>query len=148
MPDRLAFRAVPITQALDHGEIALVRTINSERARRGLRVLRPSKRLSKVADRHTGDMLRRGRLDHFSWDGTSFSSRLRAVVSWSQLGEVLAWSGRRARPGSVVRMWLNSPGHRAQILAPGYRRIGVGRRKGWMQGRRGVAFTVDLASHR
>ena len=139
---------MPITQALDHAEIALVRTINTERARRGLRVLRPSRKLSRSADRHTRDMLRRGRLDHFSWDGTSFPSRLRAVVSWSRLGEVLAWTAHRPHSRTVVRMWLRSPPHRAQILDPSYRRIGVARRRGAMQGRSGYAFTVDLASHR
>jgi uncharacterized protein YkwD len=140
---------VPITQALDHAEIALVRTINAERARRGLRVLRPSRKLSRSADRHTADMLRRGRLDHFSWDGTPFSSRLRAVVSWSRLGEVLAWTPQaRNRPEAVVRLWLASPPHRVQLLDGSFRRVGVGRRAGWMHGRRGVAFTVDLASRR
>jgi len=140
---------VPITQALDHAEIALVRTINTERARRGLRVLRPSRALSRTADRHTADILRSGTLDHSSRDGTVFSSRLRAVASWSRLGEVLAWAPmRRTGPKSVVRMWLKSPGHRVQLLNPSYRRIGVGRRRGWMHGTRGVAFTVDLASYR
>ncbi len=147
--DPLAFRAVPITQALDHAEIALVRTINTERARRGLRVLRPSRKLSRAADRHTGDMLRRGRLDHSSRDGTPFAMRLRAVVSWTRLGEVLAWTPHRSTGAhTVVRMWLNSPPHRAQLLDRSFRRIGVGRRRGWMQGTRGVAFTVDLASQR
>ena len=140
---------MPITQALDHAEIALVRTINTERARRGLRVLRPSRRLSRAADRHTGDMLRRGELDHSSRDGTPFALRLRAVVSWTRLGEVLAWTPHQATgPQTVVRMWLNSPSHRQQLLGRSYRRVGVGRRRGWMQGMRGVAFTVDLASQR
>ncbi len=140
---------MPITQALDHAEIALVRTINTERARRGLRVLRPSRKLSRAADRHTADMLRRGRLDHDSRDGTPFSSRLRAVVSFARLGEVLAWTPHGSTGArTVVKLWLASPAHRGQILDRRFRRIGVGRRRGWMQGTRGVAFTVDLASHR
>ena len=149
LDDPLGFRAVPITQALDHAEIALVRTINTERARRGLRTLRPSRKLSRTADRHTADMLRRGRLDHTSGNGTVFTSRLRAVVSWTRLGEVLAWTPHgRTGARTVVKLWLASPPHRSQILSRSYRRIGVGRRRGWMQGARGVAFTVDLASHR
>ncbi len=140
---------MPITQALDHAEIALVRTINTERARRGLRILRPSRKLSRAADRHTRDMLRRGALDHTSRDGTVFTSRLRAVVSWTRLGEVLAWTPHgNTGARTVVQLWLASPPHRAQLLERRYRRIGVGRRKGWMQGTRGVAFTVDLASRR
>jgi len=88
-------------------------------------------------------------LDHTSRDGTVFSRRLRSVVSFSRLGEVLAWTPlRRTGPKTVVKLWLASPGHRAQLLSPSYRRIGVGRRHGWMQGTRGVAFTVDLASRR
>jgi uncharacterized protein YkwD len=140
---------VPITQALDHAEIALVRTINTERARRGLRILRPSRRLSRAADRHTADMLRRGRLDHASANGAPFAARLRAVTSWTRLGEVLAWTPHQASSARmVVRLWLNSAPHRDQILGRSYRRIGVGRRRGWMGGGRGVAFTVDLASQR
>ena len=45
-------------------------------------------------------------------------------------------------------MWMASPGHRAVLLSPAGRRIGVGKRKGSMAGVRRAVFTADLASRR
>jgi len=44
-----------------------------------------------------------------------------------------------------VRLWLRSPGHRAQVLNPSFRIMGVGRVRGRLQGRLGVVVTADLA---
>jgi uncharacterized protein YkwD len=64
-------------------------------------------------------------------------------------GETLAWATRgRSSARSVVRMWMASASHRAQLLDPTFRRVGVGRAHGQFNGRRGVAVAADLGSLR
>jgi uncharacterized protein YkwD len=106
--------------------------VNAQRARVGLGKLRLSRTLSKAARRHVRDMARRNYFDHNSLSGASFVDRirragyLRRARSWA-VGENLAWgSGSRGTPGSIVRAWMDSPGHRANILSGKFRHIGVG----------------------
>jgi uncharacterized protein YkwD len=78
---------------------------------------------------------------HGSSDGTPFDVRVRRYVGDRAVGETLAWlTGRRAVARRVVRMWRDSPPHRAILLAPGFRRIGIARRHG--------LWTADFASRR
>ena len=106
--------------------------VNAERGRRGLRRLRTSDRLSAAARRHARDMVRHRYFSHVSRSGASFVERirrtgyLRSARRWA-VGENLAWgSGERSTPRSIVRAWMESPGHRANILAPSFREIGIG----------------------
>jgi uncharacterized protein YkwD len=69
---------------------------------------------------------------HDSRDGSSFLDRIRRVDylpnhgAWSA-GENLAWgSGDYATPKEIVRSWMHSPGHRANILDRTFREIGIG----------------------
>ena len=106
--------------------------LNGERSRRGLPRLRLNDRLSDAANRHSSDMVRRGYFAHDSLTGASFVDRirrtgyLRSVRAWS-VGENLAWgSGNRGTPEQILREWMNSPGHRANILTTRFREIGIG----------------------
>jgi uncharacterized protein YkwD len=106
--------------------------LNAQRTRRGLRPLRANARLSRAARGHAQDMARRNYFSHTSLSGASFLDRirrsgyLRGARSWSA-GENIAWgSGRLARPREVVRAWMRSPGHRANILNRRFRHIGLG----------------------
>ncbi len=106
--------------------------LNQERAKRGLRKVKFNGRLSKAAARHARDMVRRHYFSHYSPSGSSFIHRikragyLKRVRSWSA-GENIAWgSGGRATPGAIVRAWMNSPGHKANILNRRFREIGLG----------------------
>ncbi len=62
-------------------------------------------------------------------------------------GENLAWGvGRRAYAWNVVRSWMASPGHRANLLRARWNRIGIGALKGNFQGHRGATvITADFA---
>jgi uncharacterized protein YkwD len=62
-------------------------------------------------------------------------------------GENLAWGvGRSAAARTILRSWMASPGHRANLLRPGWRRIGVGALTGTFLGRRGATVvTADFA---
>ena len=106
-------------------------TINAERARYRLRRLRLNKRLSRAARRHARDMARRKYFSHDSLGGATFLDRirragyLRGARRWS-VGENLAWgTHNRSSPRHITRMWMASPGHRANILSPAFREIGI-----------------------
>lgn len=111
---------------------ASVCVLNKVRARRGLRKLRLNGRLSAAARRHTSDMVRHDFFGHVSRRSGSVVNRLsrtgymRGARSWT-IGENLAWgTGGRSTPVQIVRAWLRSPGHRANMLSSRFREIGVG----------------------
>ena len=102
--------------------------LNQERARRGLRPLRHNTRLALAAKRHAADMVRRDYFSHVAPGGTDFVARIRRTgYSAPTLGENLAaGSGTLATPAATVRGWMNSPGHRRNILHRRFREAGIG----------------------
>jgi uncharacterized protein YkwD len=107
-------------------------TLNRERTHFGLRRLKLNKRLSRAARRHARDMAKRNYFSHDTLGGGSFVDRIRhegylkGAHSWV-VGENLAWGSRgHSRPRVIMNMWMNSPGHRANILNPSFREIGIG----------------------
>jgi len=106
--------------------------VNRERRRRGLRRLRANRRLSLAARRHARDMVRHAYFTHDSRSGADFSSRIaragyfRGARGW-EAGENIAWgAGTSGSPRDVVRSWMESRSHRANILWRGFRDVGVG----------------------
>ena len=106
--------------------------LNKKRRQHGLRQLHGNGRLHGAAGRHTVDMARRHYFSHTSISGASFLDRirhtgyLRRSRSWS-VGENIAWgTGELSSPRSIVRAWMRSPGHRANILNGRFREIGIG----------------------
>jgi uncharacterized protein YkwD len=138
--------AAPVAQAagprVDSGERAVVRAINKARGQHGIKRLRSAPRLARAADVHTRSMLVRNYFSH-----GAFAQRVRRYVSFRRIGETIAWSSRCSARG-IVRMWLNSPGHRAVLLSRGYRRVGVGRRTGRLGSTRACVVTADFGSRR
>jgi uncharacterized protein YkwD len=124
-------------------ELAVIVETNRVRAAHGLVPLRLDVRLERAARAHSRAILRRGSLSHgaFARRLASFGARAPAV------GENLAWGvGTHATAQAVVAGWLASPSHRANLLRPGFRRIGVGRAVGRFGGYRGAAVvTADYA---
>jgi uncharacterized protein YkwD len=107
-------------------------TLNAERDRYGLPSLKLNRKLSEAARRHARDMVRRDYFGHDSLGGGTFLERikrsgyLRGAHSWT-VGENLAWgSHERSAPRAITEMWMNSPGHRANILSGSFREIGIG----------------------
>jgi uncharacterized protein YkwD len=127
---------------IDRGERAVVRAINSARGHHGIKPLRSAPRLAVAADVHTRSMLVRNYFSH-----GAFAQRVRRYVSLRRIGETIAWRSRCSARG-VVRMWLNSPGHRAVLLSRGFHRVGIGRRKGKLGSRRACVVTADSGSRR
>lgn len=136
--------AVPAAQAggprIDAGERSVVRAINRARGHHGLKRLHAGRRLARAADHHTRNMLRSDFFAH-----GAFSQRVRRFVGYRSIGETLAMASR-CSARRIVRMWLNSPGHRAVLLTPRFRRVGIGRRVGRLGTRRACVVTADFAS--
>jgi uncharacterized protein YkwD len=128
---------------LSREESSLLSAMNQVRSAHGLRPLRADSRLERAARSHSSAMLRTGTLFH-----GAFTARIRRVGVRSQrVGENLAWGvGALSRARAIVNMWLASPGHRANLLHPGYRLVGVGALRGGFSGyRRALMVTTDFA---
>ncbi|MET7596849.1 CAP domain-containing protein [Streptomyces sp. NPDC005481] len=98
---------------------------NAERTSAGLRPLAADARLTEAAQAHSTDMAVRGFYSHTSPEGREPWDRAAAAGSGHRsVGENIA-CGQRF-PTEVVRGWMNSPGHRANILKPAFTHLGVG----------------------
>jgi uncharacterized protein YkwD len=111
--------------AADYGLVrGVVAITNSVRARAGCGPVTQSTRLSYAAWQHSREMAGRGYFSHGSPGGSSPGSRVMAAgYHWSAYGENIAWGQRDA--GTVMNAWMNSPGHRANILNCRFRNVGV-----------------------
>jgi uncharacterized protein YkwD len=134
--------------AQNRAENAIVREVNRVRRAHGLRRVRLSGGLARVARRHSVAMLRHDQLSHSSFDGSSFTARLSRAGRRGKYGETLAWSpsGSGAGPRLVVRLWMQSATHRHVLLNRRLRRVGVARVHGRLGAQRGHAITADFSS--
>ncbi|MFG2460174.1 CAP domain-containing protein [Streptomyces sp. NPDC048523] len=98
---------------------------NRERARAGLPPLAVDPLLARAAQAYSTDMAVRAFYSHSSPEGSRPWDRAAAAGSNRRsIGENIACGQRSA--GEVVEGWMNSPGHRANILKPGFTHIGIG----------------------
>ena len=106
-------------------EQEVVRLVNAERTKRGLDALTEDWELSRVARYKSQDMHDRGYFSHTSPTYGSPFQMIRAFgLSYRTAGENIAMG--YATPAAVVNGWMNSEGHRANILNASYTKIGVG----------------------
>ncbi|MGW7603414.1 CAP domain-containing protein [Streptomyces antimycoticus] len=102
---------------------------NAERAAARLAPLAPDPRLTAAAQEHSDDMVARDFYSHTGPEGHQPWDRARAAGATHRgIGENIA-CGQRS-PAEVLRGWMNSPGHRANILKPDFTHIGVGQATG------------------
>lgn len=142
-------RAATIRRARD----ATLCLLNRVRAQHGLAPFRLNAKLSHAARRHSRDMVRHRYFGHASRNGRSPFERMRAThyvprnTSW-WLGENIGWgSGSLAEPIAMVRAWMHSPPHRANILSRHFRDIGIGIAPGAPVGGGGATYTTDFGRH-
>ncbi|RKS76131.1 uncharacterized protein YkwD [Actinomadura pelletieri DSM 43383] len=109
-------------------EAAVVALTNAERAKEGCKPLRVDERLVTAARRHSADMAANGYFDHTSRNGDSPWKRMEAAGYSSPGAENIAKGYATAE--AVMKGWMDSPGHRANILNCDLRAIGVGRASG------------------
>ncbi|MFI2436047.1 CAP domain-containing protein [Streptomyces sp. NPDC018693] len=121
-----ALWARPLTPGgLDRVEAEVVELTNRERVRAGLRPLAAEGPLGSAARAYCADMAARAFYSHTSPEGTQPWDRAAAAGSTRRtIGENIA-CGQRS-PAEVVEGWMDSPGHRANILKPEFTHIGVG----------------------
>jgi len=127
--------------------------VNKERAKRGLSALVKDKNLQKVARNYSQDMVERNFFSHNDPDGRSFYNRYKAEgfkcsirigsttcmgaeniaqtylysSSFYKDGKTLhTWSTEEKIAESVVKLWMSSKGHKANILTPYFKRQGIG----------------------
>ncbi|MER5349183.1 CAP domain-containing protein, partial [Kitasatospora sp. NPDC002551] len=107
----------------------VVDLVNVRRAQAGCGPLIAEPRLTTAAQFHSDDMANRGFFDHASPEGRHADQRIEAAgYRWSTWGENIA-RGQKD-PAAVMESWMNSPGHRANILNCSFKQIGVGVRTG------------------
>jgi uncharacterized protein YkwD len=122
---------------------SLLQAVNATRAAHGLRPVRLDGQLRSAARAHSLEMLRGNYFAHGDFHGRMVAFR----VSGSVAGENLAWgTGGYAGARTIVREWLASPEHRANLLRPGFTRIGIGLVRGTFLGSGGATIvTADFA---
>ncbi|MBK5229686.1 MAG: CAP domain-containing protein [Thermoleophilia bacterium] len=119
-----AFADVPPASALgiQRAERATRCLVNRERRKHGMHALRLNTKLKKSSNWQAGDMAANAYFGHQRAGGPGFAVRVTRFgyashASGYSLGENLAWAtGGGASPRAIVRMWMNSTGHRANIL--------------------------------
>lgn len=115
---------VPNIDSIKHTEHIVIQLVNQERASHGLNTLRPDWELSRIARMKSADMLEKNYFSHTSPTyGSPFNMIQSFGVQYRSAGENIA-RGQRT-PHEVFRGWMNSPGHRENILGD-YTHIGVG----------------------
>jgi uncharacterized protein YkwD len=104
--------------------------LNRRRAEHGLGALAVSRVLERAAERHSRDMARRHYFAHDAPGGVTPARRMVAAGYPRHdvtLGENLAWGEESAAsPAEIVEGWMESPGHRANVLGRDYKEIGIG----------------------
>ena len=122
--------------------------INNKRRARGLHRVSENHRLDRASMRYAQEMASRNFFQH-----GDFVGRIKAVDylagagSWT-VGENIAWGGGSySTPKSIVRMWMNSPPHRANILSSRFREIGIGIARGTpVPGVGGATYATDFGA--
>lgn len=118
-------KPVEEAKSLSEFEQRVVELTNAERAKQGLPALKIDTELSKVARIKSEDMQKNNYFDHNSPTyGSPFDMMKKFGISYTSAGENIA-QGQRT-PEEVVQAWMNSAGHRANILNNGFTHIGVG----------------------
>jgi uncharacterized protein YkwD len=112
-------------EALYSLEKTLFDLVNQERQKRGLAAVRFSPDLSRLAHSHSQDMASRKKLTHSSSDGKSYLERLiEAEFHFIAIGENVAYS-EAYQPELIHKELMDSPGHRENILTPGFDEVGI-----------------------
>ena len=139
------FALVPAANAatLTQPERSLLSAVNGVRAAHNLRPLKVDAKLLTAARSYSATLIREDVFTH-----GAFAARLAASgARGPAFGENLAWgTGPGSTAATIIRMWMASPGHRANLLRPGWVRVGIGARTGNFLGYPGATVvTADFA---
>ena len=116
---------VPTMQGIKSLESQVVKLVNVQRAKQGLQPLTENWQLSRVARYKSADMATKNYFSHTSPTyGSPFKMMESFGIKYSSAGENIAYGQKT--PEQVMTAWMNSPGHRSNIMSPSYSQIGVG----------------------
>lgn len=116
---------LPIIHRTPTFEEQLIDLLNAERTQRGLSTLGTDTLLVQVAEAHSQDMVNRNFFSHTNPDGQDPGDRLdNAGYKWLTYGENIG--GGYTSPQAMFNAWMNSSGHRANLLNPNFTEIGIG----------------------
>lgn len=119
---------IPAADPLSSYEKEVIRLTNLERTKRGLPALTENWQLSRVARYKSQDMVNNNYFSHTSPTyGSPFTMMQNFGLRFSAAAENIAYGQKT--PQEVVTSWMNSAGHRANILSAAYTQIGVGAAK-------------------
>lgn len=118
--------ASPTIDAHSPIEVQILSLVNGERTSRGLVSLRLNAQLGSSAQKYAQEMQTKKFFSHTSPEGQTFKERNEAAgyTSWSWMGENIAYGQTSAV--QVMKEWMASAGHKANILEPRARELGVG----------------------
>lgn len=115
----------PVSNSMTAMEDEVLRLTNEERAKVGAPPLKRASDLDALARAHSQDMISRHFFDHNNPDGKSPFDRMRAAgITYRAAAENIAYGQSSA--ASVMNAWMNSSGHRKNILNATYTEIGIG----------------------
>ncbi len=118
-------RATSGLRDAERARAEMLAQVNELRRRAGVPALKMSRDLQEAAQAHAQDMLARGYFSHKSPGGTSVRERShKAGYEWRTIGENIAEGQTSVR--EVMTGWMNSTGHRQNILNPNFRDLGIG----------------------
>ena len=131
------------TAATPTEQARVIALTNQARAANGLPALTESAALDSSAEAYSLSMATLNFFSHTGLDGSTFSARNEAAgyTGWTWMGENIAAGQPTA--DDVFQAWMNSPGHRANILNPRYLRVGIGVADGGMHGKMFVQNVAD-----
>ncbi|MET9463790.1 CAP domain-containing protein [Streptomyces sp. NPDC006544] len=113
------------SQAPTGAQAEVLALVNTERAAAGCPALTVNAKLTKAAQDHSADMAAHSNMSHTGSDGSDPGQRItRAGYEWRTYGENVAYG--YSTPAKVMEGWMNSPGHKRNILDCSYKEIGIG----------------------
>ena len=141
-------RPPAVRAALASGILA---KLNAIRTSNNLAPLVANAKLAAAATAHTNEMLTKGYFTHESADGTSPIARIKQYYGKGIVGENLLWFVGSMNAAKVVDAWMNNPPHKAVILDPRWRAIGVAalfssKAPGYYKNRPTTAITADFGA--
>jgi uncharacterized protein YkwD len=144
---------MPTADNVEQIRAAVLCLHNQVRQQHNLPLLKENAKLRKAAAGHSADMVDEGYFDHTTPSGDSFVDRILGAgyakrnEAWT-LGENLAWgTGDLSTANGVMQAWMNSAGHKANILRRSYKELGIGIRLGVPDDAGvGATFTADFGA--
>jgi uncharacterized protein YkwD len=130
---------LPSSAAAAPAEHEAIDALNDVRRANGVAPLRVSESLNRSSGEYARRMLR--------YDFFGHGSSIDVAGGFRSAGETLAYhTGWDAQPRRTITRWMNSPGHRAVLLSPGFRWVGMGVARGRLAGAVATTWVAHVGS--